>query len=124
MVLLSAGGQTVSQESVVQPLVRRGIVSGDSLGFSNWLDSNGETGGNMDPVLGTSAALTRSTVTESEGSPLLFTAPSVSTTSRLSALSLPFVPSTAGHSALTSIVPSVPRSGCVSTSVSASHHTM
>ena len=41
-----------------------------SLGFSS-----GETGGNVDPVLGTSASLTRNTVTENEGSPLLPTAP-------------------------------------------------
>ena len=59
VVLPSAGGQAVSQECVVHPLVRRGILSGNSLGFSS-----GETGGNVDPVLGTSAALTRSTVTE------------------------------------------------------------
>ena len=56
VVLPSAGGQAVSQECVVQPLVRRGIVCGDSLGFSN-----GERGGNVDPVLGKSVALTCST---------------------------------------------------------------
>ena len=55
VVLPLAGRQAVSQECVVQPLVRRGIVSGDSLGLSSRLDSSEETGGNVDPVLGTSA---------------------------------------------------------------------
>ena len=120
MVLPFAGGQAVSLEGEVQPLIRRCTVSRESLEFSSGLDSHTETGGNVDPVPGTSAALTRCTVTVSGASPLMSVAPLLSTTSRLSVLSVPFVPSTAGRSALTSVVPSISMEKGISASVSTS----
>ena len=107
----------MSLEGEVQPLIRRRSVSRESLELSSGLDSRSETGGNADPVLGTSAALTRCAVTASGASPLTSVALLLSTTSRLSVLSVPFVPSTAGRSALTSVVASISMEKGMSASV-------
>ena len=117
VVLLSAGGRAVSLEGEVQPLIRRRTVSRESLELSSGLDSRTETGGNADPVLGMSAALTWCVVTASGASPLTSVAPLLSTTSRLSVLSVPFVPSTGGRSAHTSVVPSISMEKGMSASV-------
>ena len=110
----------MSLESEVQPLIRRHTISRESLELSSGLDSHTETGGNADPMPGTSAALTRYAVTVSGASSLTSVAPLLSTTSRLSVLSVPFVPSTAGRSTLTSVVPSISMEKGLSASVSTS----
>ena len=120
VVLPSAGGRAVSLEGEVQPVIRRCTVSRESLELSSGLDSHTEKGGNADPVLGTSTALTRCALTVSGASPLTSVAPLLSTTSRLSVLSVPFVPSTAGRSALTYVVPSISMEKGMSASVSTS----
>jgi len=94
----SAKIHPISQEGIMQQLIRRCTVPRESLSLGNWLDYNRKMNGNADPMLVASVAVTQGIVTVSEGLPLTTSIySSIISPSRISVLSAPFVPSTARH---------------------------